>query len=242
MNADNIEFIFINPRNSGNIGSATRALANFGFRNIGIVNMWRFDSLQAIKMAASAAPLISTINFYKTCEEVLSEKTIIIGTTAKLRKNMNKMNIYDFREQLPKWQDEKIAILFGSEKTGLTNRELEWCDYILQVPTDDEYPSLNLAQAVLIIAFEISKNWMEKKGFNLPKRASHEIINHITNYTDDLSSLMDIKKESGADKIKRVMRNILGNGNSISEKEAKTILWFLKKIKWQLENNKLKKE
>ncbi len=230
----NIKFVLVRPRNSGNVGAALRAIANFGFRDLAIVNMWNFDEEEASMMAASASPLIQDINFHNSLDSAIKDATVVIGTSARRRGKHRRIGVREFRNIIKKNREEKIAILFGSEKTGLTTEELDRCDYYLKIDTDSEFSSLNLAQSVVIVAYEIKQTLIEEAPIISPKKVTKNTILRIVDYAEKISDLTEAP-ETGKKNIVKTLWGITGRGET-SEREGKILLWFFRHIWWYLEN------
>ena len=231
---ENFRFVLVRPRNSGNVGASLRAIANFGFRDLAVVNMWNFDEEEASMMAASASVLLDKINFYDSLDEAIKDRTLVIGTSARKRGKHKRLGVEEFRKLIKENSGENIAILFGSEKTGLTAEELEKCDYYLRIDTDPEFSSLNLSQSVVIVAYEIRQILIKEPPIISPKKVTKNTINKILEYADTISELTEAP-ETGRKNIAKALRGILGRGD-VSEKEGKILLWFLRHIWWFLEN------
>lgn len=155
----NVRFVLVRPRDPNNIGAATRALANFGFEELRVVEpyppVWKEAraavGAQNILAQACAVPL----------KEALADCHLVLGTTAlKTRRARQPVvplpAVSGFlKERLPR--GGRLAVLFGSEKTGLSAAELGHCHALLHVPTFPKQPSMNLAQAVAVTAYELSR-------------------------------------------------------------------------------------
>ena len=234
MSIKNVKFILVRPRNSSNVGAALRAIANFGFRQLAVVNMWKFDEEEASMLAASVSPLLQDIIFYNNLEEAIADTTLAIGTTARKRGKHRRITIEQLKNLIEEHKNEKIAILFGSEKTGLTADELNHCDYYVKIETDEEFPSLNLAQSVAIIAYEISKCFKKEPVIIAPQKLTKEIINKILEYLEKILILSEAP-ENGTKNTLKTVREVLGRGD-VTEKEGKIILWLARHLWWFLEN------
>jgi tRNA (cytidine32/uridine32-2'-O)-methyltransferase len=229
---ENFRFVLVRPRNSGNIGSSLRAIANFGFRDLAVVNMWKFDEEEASMMAASTSVLLDKIKFFDSLDEAIGDRTIVIGTSAHKRGKHRRISMEDFRKILRERPGEKYAILFGSEKTGLTTEELERCDYYLRIDTDPQFSSLNLAQSVAIIAYEIRSSLVKEPEILPPQKIEKSTIEKIVEYVKEISELTEAP-DSGKNNIIRTLRGVLGRSNT-TQREGKILLWFVRHIWWYL--------
>jgi len=155
---NNIYFILIEPKEPGNIGASARALKNMGFKHLELVNPVVYDTDEARWFARNALDVLRKVRVYPTFDEAIAEKVLVVGTTR--RKGKARGFIIPARECAPKIAEiasgNKVAIVFGREDTGLVNKEIQKCGYVVNIPTNEKQPSLNLAQAVLLVAYELS--------------------------------------------------------------------------------------
>ena len=168
-----LSFILVKPRNPQNIGAAARAMGNFGFEDLRLINPWD-PTWQEAKSAVGASPILKKAKVFNTIEEAAKDAHILIATTAlKNRKpfqqilTLNKIDTF-----LKENKDKKIALLFGSEKTGLTAEDIDKADYILNIPTTAKVPSINLAQAVILCCWEFAKNNLKTPRAKIGKSAT----------------------------------------------------------------------
>lgn len=162
---ERLEIVLVSPRNPLNIGAAARAMANFGFRRLSIVAPFATNWMEA-KSAVGAPELLREAKVYETLPEALAHCTLVLGT-GSLDRRKPEQSILDLpkagskiRNALAKPEDpthNQIALLFGSEKHGLTSNELSWCHAIVVIDTAEAQPSMNLGQAVAVCLYEISR-------------------------------------------------------------------------------------
>jgi len=151
-------FVLVETSHPGNIGSAARAMRVMGFDDLALVRPQRFPHAEATAMAAHADPILEQATVVDTLEEALAGCTVAFGTSA--RRRALEWAEHDARSAAAhaaaRGAGERVAFVFGRERTGLTNDELDRCHYMLHVPTGGDYGSLNLAQAVQIVAYELN--------------------------------------------------------------------------------------
>lgn len=146
-------FILVGPKEPGNIGAAARAVLNMGFDDLRLVAP-RCDLKGASRLASHASHLLDDILVYDTVAQAVAEFTLVVATTARARKDhVSAITPRELARRLP--STPSAAILFGREEFGLTNEELDHCQVVVSIPTGPQYPVLNLAQAVLLIAYEL---------------------------------------------------------------------------------------
>jgi tRNA/rRNA methyltransferase len=155
--------ILVRPRNPQNIGAAARAMGNFGLSDLRVVDpyppVWR-DAVSA----AGAHKILKKAKVFKTLKEALSDQKFILATTAIKERIIKRPILYlsQINIFLEENEKDKIAIIFGPEKTGLTTDDILCANAILNIPTDAKVPSINLAQAVILCCYELSKNKIPK--------------------------------------------------------------------------------
>lgn len=212
LNPNNIYFVLVETKYSGNIGLSARAIKNFGFRNLILVNpLTRIDG-DAFARAMHAKDVLTNAQIYKTLKEFQQKEHIdfLIGTTARVGGEKNPLRLAiplnALREAIfPR--ESKIAILFGNEERGLKNEDLLRCDMIITIPTSSEYPSLSLSHAVAICAYELA---LSLRTFReLPFRPSTHLERKIL--VENLHKILDIIAESMPESKKRIYKGILRN-------------------------------
>lgn len=172
---ENISIVLVRPKYSTNIGSSARAMKNMGLTNLIVVNPVDYDQEKAKKLSTHAAQdVLDNAVFSDNLDDALKDFSFCIGTTARIGKQRSL--IMSSPEQaaeniLNLVQNNKIAILFGPEDKGLENLELKRCHQLVTIDTE-EFSSLNLSQAVMIISYEIAKAMKEPPEFHIPVLAN----------------------------------------------------------------------
>lgn len=155
---ENIFFTLVEPKESGNIGASARAIKNMGFTNLVLVNPLKITE-EAIWFAWRSEDVLERAQIFSNLDQALRDKSLIVGTTR--RRGSKRGAIIDVREGVKRIfevaQDNKVAILFGREDKGLFNEEVEMCGFLMTIPSSELQPSLNLSQAVLIVAYELMR-------------------------------------------------------------------------------------
>ena len=154
---DRFAFVLFRPQSPGNIGAAARALKNMGFDDLRLVAPGTLKSREAAAMAVHADDVLARATIYPELADALADCSIVVGTTS--RRGGYRSRAVSLRAAAIEFDAiagaNKIAIVFGREDRGLTNRELKLCHRLVTIPTAPEYPSLNLAQAVMVVAYEL---------------------------------------------------------------------------------------
>jgi tRNA (cytidine32/uridine32-2'-O)-methyltransferase len=157
--AEGIVVVLNRPGDVVNIATTLRAMMNMGLKRLRLVAPDEFSAYRVAGIAHGSEALIDRIEFFDTLDEALADVGTVIGTTARRR---TAMYLWGYpRQEAPRLVERAtsstrpVALVFGREDTGLLNEDLDKCDMLLVVPTDPEHSSLNLAQAVLLICYEL---------------------------------------------------------------------------------------
>jgi len=152
-----IRVVLLRPSHPGNIGAAARAMKTMGITQLRLVRPKRFPHPDARAMAAGAADVLESAHAWANLEEALAGTTYSVALSARERELSH--SSLDARaaaqELLSAARKDEVAIVFGNETVGLTNKEIMRCSALARIPADPEYASLNLAQAVQVIAYEL---------------------------------------------------------------------------------------
>lgn len=153
----NVRIVLVNTTLSANIGAAARAMKTMGITDLCLVDPKLFPSAEATSLASGASDVLAQARVVATLEEAVADCSLVIGTSARSR--TIPWPLMDARQageavRLESAQ-QKVAIVFGREDRGLTNEELQRCNYHVCIPTDSEYGVLNVAAAVQVLAYEV---------------------------------------------------------------------------------------
>ena len=151
MSFNNISFILHQPQLSENIGACARALKNFKFKNLVIIKPKPiFPNDKIIATSVGAKDLILKAKVHETLEDAVKKVDYVIATSARFRnKNIKHIKLSDLKKID---FNKKVAFLFGSEASGLSNNEISYANYTMKIPTNPDFKSLNLSHSVIIIA------------------------------------------------------------------------------------------
>jgi tRNA/rRNA methyltransferase len=156
---DRIDVVLVSPRNPLNIGAAARAMANFGFARLAVVAPYEAHWREA-KSAVGASDLLQDAKCAKRLADALADCTLVVGT-GSLEHRKPEQPVIPLPELAPRLRQEiarggRVALVFGSEKRGLTQEDLAHCHLLAVIPTDPLQPSMNLGQAVAVCLYEIA--------------------------------------------------------------------------------------
>ena len=185
MSVNNISFILHKPQLSENIGACARGMKNFNFNKLTVIDPKPiFPNDKILATSVGAKNIINKAMNFESLERSLKKIDIVIATSARFRnKNIKHIQLEDLKKIN---YNKKIAFLFGSEASGLSNNEISYANYTLQIPTDPNFKSLNLSHSVIIIAQVVSsiiksKNSKYSKSKKI-KFASKNDIQLMTNF------------------------------------------------------------
>ena len=167
MILNNISFILYEPQLSENIGACARALKNFNFKNLLLVNPKpEFPNDKILATSVGAKDIIKKSKVFTNLEDSLNKIDILIATSARFRnKNIKHISLNDLRKID---FNKKVGFLFGPEASGLSNNEVSYSDYTLQIPSNKKFRSLNLSHSLIIIA-QIVSSLLDKKKIKFSK-------------------------------------------------------------------------
>ena len=194
-----VKIILIETSNPGNIGSTLRAMKTMGFGNLCLVNPNKFPSDEVTALAANASDLIDSVSVVDNLEEALAGCNLVVATSSRDRKVPwpNESIVSASPKIIAEADnDNTVAILFGREDRGLTNEELGMCNLHVHIPTNEEYSSLNLSQAVQILSYEIRLatlehyDLMEKPEWDV-ELADNEQTERLITHLDELMQEVD---------------------------------------------------
>ena len=187
--------ILVKPQLGENIGACARSMKNFGLKNLNIVSpKFIFPNHKTKVTSVGAIEIIKKTKIFNTVEEAIGKFDLIISMSARSR-DINKKHIsfLDFRKILKKNKNKNLGLMFGPEASGLSNSDLSYSNFVLQIPTSKKFRSLNLSHSVTIVCYEIfkilNKNLFNKKG-KILKVSSKSKISLLLKY---LIKLLDKK-------------------------------------------------
>jgi tRNA/rRNA methyltransferase len=156
--SDRLRVVLVSSRNPLNIGAAARAMANFGFHHLRVVHPYDVAFREA-RSAVNAEPVLEAAEEFDQVTDAVADCALVVGTTAGTRRTpqqqLHRLEAAAaiIRQHLQ--SGSKVALLFGSEKIGLSNQDLSHCQLLLRIPTQTEHPSMNLGQAVAVLLYEL---------------------------------------------------------------------------------------
>lgn len=191
--AENLRVVLVAARNPLNIGAAARAMSNFGFPRLRVVNSYHLSFREA-RSAVGAPNLLRDAEEFATVAEAVADCGLVVGTTAgtsrKLEHPLHRLDEAGglIRSRLA---GERVALLFGSEKRGLSNEDFSYCHWLMRIPTREEHSSMNLGQAVAVCLYELIRSEHAQSASESENCASGAALERMT------AALLDALNNSG---------------------------------------------
>ncbi len=233
---DSLCVVLVSTSNPLNIGAAARAMSNFGVLQLRVVNPYDVAFREA-RSAMGAAPLLAKAEEFKSVAEAVADCGLVVGTTAiQHRELQHPLRRLEYGARLIRKQlaSERVALLFGAEKTGLSNDDLSHCHWLMHIPTREQHSSMNLGQAVAVCLYELIRDVSKAtRPEKIEQRATAGEVERIS------SGLIEALHVSGyvnpiavaptEERVRRMIRRL-----SLSSKDAELWLGMLRQILWKL--------
>ena len=231
----NIAFVLVRPLQAGNVGAAARALKNMGLSDLRLVASRVAEGARAAAvMAVHGDDVLRNARRYLKLGDALADCSIVAGTTC--RPGLYRSGAIALREAAAELVAEaganRVAIVFGPEDTGLENRELKLCQRLITIPTAPAYPSLNLAQAVMLVAYELmmASGTARTMPAPVPRAAAMNVEAMLERMGEALVSIGFLPEEN-PDHIMFALRAILGRAG-VNERELDILSGMARQIRW----------
>ena len=226
MSKNNISFILHKPQLSENIGACARAIKNFNFKKLVLISPKPiFPNDKILATSVGAKDIINQSKKYDTLDEALGKIDILIATSARFRnKNIKHINLEDLKKINFK---KRVGFLFGSEASGLSNDEISYANYTLQIPTNPDFQSLNLSHSLIIIAQYVAsliklKNIPFKKSKKVKSASKKEIQSMLGLCIKNLDEINFFRPKEKRPKMLENLRNIFYKMD-LSDKETRIL-------------------
>lgn len=237
---ERLTVVLVSTRNPLNIGAVARAMSNFGISSLRLVNPYE-PSFREARSAVGAAELLASAREYTSLPDAIADCALVVGTTAVHHRDLqhpvhrleNAAGL--MRERL---NSGRVALLFGSEKTGLSNDDLSHCHWLLHIATDQEHLAMNLGQAVAVCLYELTRNCEIEttERSRLPEEAARATAGELDRLTElwleclQLSGYIKSGMETAdEEKLRRMLLRM-----DLSAEDAQVWLGMLRQIIWKL--------
>ena len=226
MGKNNISFILHKPQLSENIGACARAIKNFNFKKLVLINPKPiFPNDKILATSVGAKDIINQSKKYDNLENALGKIDILIATSARFRnKNIKHISLEDLKKIN---FNKRVGFLFGSEASGLSNDEISYANYTLQIPTNPDFKSLNLSHSLIIIAQYVAsliklKNIPFKKSKKVKSASKKEIQSMLGLCIKNLDEINFFRPKEKRPKMLENLRNIFYKMD-LSDKETRIL-------------------
>jgi TrmH family RNA methyltransferase len=236
LNLDHLYVVLVATRNPLNIGAAARAMSNFGFRHLRVVNP--FDpSFREARSAVGASQLLQEADQFETLADAVSDCSLVVGTTAGRDRELHhplrslEQGSRLIRKHLP---IGRVALLFGSEKRGLSNDDFTHCHWLMRIPTRDEHSSMNLGQAVAVCLYELIRTAKSVPASKTKLATSADITRIGDVLLKSLQASGYVKPHTDQvteDKLRRLIRRL-----NLQSDDAVVLLGMLRKMLWKMKS------
>ncbi len=229
----NLRIVLVRPKGSGNIGSVARAMKNVGARELAIVGSARTQSFWARAMAAHGRDILGAAQCYPSIRAAIADCTLVVGTTC--RAGLYRSHSQTPREVAPSLASAartgKVALLFGPEDHGLSNKDLEHCQQLIAIPTHPEYQSLNVAQAAVICLYEIYLASLAPAQADGLERAKAEDIERLFDIMRNSLLKIGFLDSENPEHMLLAFRRIYGRAG-LEDKDVRILTGMFRQIEW----------
>ena len=229
----NVRTVLVRPRGSGNIGSIARAMKNMGTNELAIVGKARTRSFWARAMAVHGRDILSEAKCYETLREAIEDCILVVGTTC--RAGLYRQHSRPPREVAPEIvaaaQTGKVALVFGPEDHGLSNKDIEHCQLLITIPSHPDYLSLNVAQAAVICLYEVYLASLTQGQVAELQRAPAEQVERLFDRMRDSLLKIGFLDSENPEHMLLAFRRILGR-TGLEDKDVRTLTGLFRQIEW----------
>ena len=236
-------FVLVRPRNPLNIGAAARAMANFSFREMVVVAPYT-PVWQETRSAVGAEEIVTSARAVESLLEAIGDASMVVGTTAGSRRTLERdlIPLPDFPAWLRRRQAAgRVALLFGSEKSGLSNEHMSYCHALIRIPTVVDCPSMNLGQAVAVCAYELARAGLVpirplRPTVHASDRACAQSLEHLfdraARVLDQVGYLKPKSRRATLLKLRRLILDL-----ELTNHHARILGGILAQIEWKILNS-----
>jgi tRNA/rRNA methyltransferase len=229
----NLRVVLVRPRGSGNIGSVARAMKNVGAAELALVGRARTQSFWARAMAVHGRDVLGAAKCYASIREAIADCTLVVGTTC--RAGLYRRHSQTPRDLAPSMaaaaKQDKVALLFGPEDHGLSNKDLEHCQQLITIPAHVDYPSLNVAQAAVICLYEIFLATLEPASRDGLPRAKAEDVERLFDIMRHSLLKIGFLDSENPEHMLLAFRRILGRAG-LEDKDVRILIGMFRQIEW----------
>ena len=233
---DRLRIVLVRTRNPLNLGASARAMSNFGFSRLRVVQPYE-PAFREARSAVGAAELLKNAEEYGTVAHAVEDCGLVIGSSAVNKRHLQQpvrtlqLGANIIRKHL---RSAPVAILFGSEKTGLSNQDLSHCHWVLHIPTGPEHVSMNLAQAVAVTLYELSRDAQRRQSQGHSPLATAAELERLTQMLKEAASVSGFVTETSASSREQKLRSLIRR-LELQPADAHVLLALARQILWKLQ-------
>ncbi|HKU23044.1 MAG TPA: TrmJ/YjtD family RNA methyltransferase [Terriglobales bacterium] len=234
-----LRVVLVATRNPLNLGAAARAMSNFGFLRLRVVNPYQIAFREA-RSAVGAEVLLRQAEEYTNVAQAVADCTLVVGTTSGARRDLTQppRGLHEAARELRRQLlSGAVALLFGSEKRGLSNEDMSHCHWLLRIPTRAQHPSMNLGQAVAVCLYELARLPASTPAAEAPKLATAGQLERVTallfQALDASGYVKPSTSASTEQKVRRLVRRL-----EMPADDIEIWLGMLRQIAWKLARNR----
>lgn len=239
LKLDLLRIVLVSSRNPLNIGAAARAMSNFGFSHLRVVNPYE-KAFRRARSAVGAAELLAAAQEFTSVADAVADCTLVVGTTAvRHRAVQHPLRRLEYGGRLIRkhMSSGPVALLFGSERYGLSKQDLSHCHWLIRIPTREQHISMNLGQAVSICLYELIRDSRAPAKTEKQVLASGGEIERITALLADVLSTSSYMLPQRADETEQRIRRMLRR-LKLSAQDVEAWLGILRHVQWRLRSQK----
>lgn len=262
---DNLRVVLVATRNPLNLGAAARAMSNFGFRRLRVVNPYDLAFREA-KSAVGASHVLTHAEVFASVADAVADCTLVVGTTAvRHRELQHQLKRLEEGARLIRKRlaagthrksdtaknakraghagvvgnDKNVALLFGSEKRGLSNADLSYCHWLMRIPTHEDNISMNLGQAVAVCLYELARDSKAARSAEKWELAPSGVVERMTHYLFEALEASGYFGRRNVTDVKERMRRLVRRLH-LPARDADVWLGIMHQIVWKLKGGEIK--
>lgn len=232
-----IRIVLVEPRVPENIGMAARAMKNCGLSRLALVGAVDHLAPSACRPAMEALPILEAAEVFSDLPSAVARSRMVVGTTRRGGQDRRPLHSPAewIRDLLPRALGQEVSILFGTEKDGLTREAVDLCDVLVTIPAHPDFLSFNLAQAVLLIGYELFRAAPDpRRGQEKLDLSTAESRESLFRHLDAVLTRVGFLREDNPGRILATLRRLFGR-TSLEEREVRVLRGILSQVEWALD-------
>jgi len=231
---DHIAILLVEPQSAGNVGAVARVMKNFGFSRLVLIDSKTELTPEAYHRACGADDILQDAKYRATLPEAVREFALAVGTSSRLVEWIpNAMRPSEMASRLNQYgSTDEIALIFGPERTGLTNQHLRYCQWLMTIPTETDFESLNLSHAVAIACYEVRQAWNDSGDIGRALKAAS--VGQVESFMQGLElalSQIGFLNTQNPQQVLATVRQMLARA-SLEERDVQILRGILRQWNW----------